>query len=124
MNRQCLICESRAVMPRDTAKGLALLVGLVDGAAQGARSAPRECNRDMLMSGLAAITPTYPAALDAAEDVARFHFGASIACACAVARYSTRLSRTRKASTAAETLHQTFHHLQHQRPIIRLQSRQ
>ncbi|WP_442112011.1 hypothetical protein [Pseudomonas sp. NUPR-001] len=74
MNRQCLICESRAVMPRDAAKGLALLVGLIDGAAQRARSAPGACNRDMLMSGLAAITPTYPAALDAAEDVARFHF--------------------------------------------------
>lgn len=28
----------------------------------------------MLMSGLAAITPTYPAALAAAENVARFHF--------------------------------------------------
>jgi len=29
----------------------------------------------MLMNGLAAITPTYPAALDAAEDVAHSHFG-------------------------------------------------
>ncbi|WP_060495074.1 hypothetical protein [Pseudomonas sp. GTC 16482] len=75
MNRQCLICESRAVMPRDAAKGLALLVGLVDGALQGVRSTPSVCSHGMLMSGLAAITPTYPAALDAAEDVARFHFG-------------------------------------------------
>lgn len=30
MNRQRLICESRAVMPRDAAKGLALLVGLIN----------------------------------------------------------------------------------------------
>lgn len=113
MNRQCLICESRAVMPRDAAKGLALLVGLVDGALQGARSTPSVCSQGMFMSGLAAITPTYPAALDAADDVARFPFGRSSACACAVARVSTRLSWTRKASTAAETFHQTLHHIQH-----------
>ncbi|PBJ92156.1 hypothetical protein CMV24_28630 [Pseudomonas plecoglossicida] len=75
MNRPCLICDSRAVMTRDAAKGLALLVGLTDGAAQGSRSAPGECHRDMLMNGLAAITPTSSAALDAAEDVAHFHFG-------------------------------------------------
>lgn len=74
MNRPCLICESRAVMTRDAAKGLALLVGLIDGAARCARSTPGECHRDMLMNRLAAITPTYPAALDAAEDVADFHF--------------------------------------------------
>lgn len=75
MNRQCLICESRAVMPRDAAKGLTLLVGLVDGALQGARSTSSVCSHGMFMSGLAAIAPTYPAALDAAEDFARFHFG-------------------------------------------------
>ncbi len=67
MNRHCLICESRAVMTSDAAKGLALLVGLIDGAAQGARSAPGTCNRNMLMNGLTAITPAYPAALDAAD---------------------------------------------------------
>ncbi|OKS16777.1 hypothetical protein BH607_16795 [Pseudomonas aeruginosa] len=75
MNRQCLICESRAVITRDAARGLALLVGLIDGAIQEARSAPRDCGHAVLMRGLAAITPTYPAARDAAEDVARFHFG-------------------------------------------------
>ena len=75
MNRQCLICESRAVMTRDAARGLALLVGLIDGAMLGARSTPAECGHDVLMNGLAAITPAYPAARDAAEDVARFHFG-------------------------------------------------
>lgn len=67
MNRQCLICESRAVMTRDAARGLALVVGLNDGAIQGARNAPGECTHDMLMSGLAAITLAYPAARDAAE---------------------------------------------------------
>lgn len=62
-------------MTRDAARGLALLVGLVDGAVQGVRNTPAECSHDVLMSGLAAITPAYPAARDAAEDVARFHFG-------------------------------------------------
>lgn len=81
MNRQCLICESQAVMTRDAARGLALLVGLIDGAIQGIRSAPGECGHDMLMSGLAAITPAYPAARDAAKDVARFHF-AGFDCLC------------------------------------------
>lgn len=122
MNRQCWICESRAVMTRKAAKGLALLVGLIDGAAQGARSEPGECNRDMLTSGLAAITPTYPWMRLRMSPASTS--GASIACACAVERYSTRLSRTRRASTAVETFHQTLHHIQHQSPIIRLQSRQ
>ncbi|KSE91522.1 hypothetical protein AO934_27025 [Pseudomonas aeruginosa] len=81
MNRQCLICESRAVMTRDAARGLALAVGLIDGAVQGARSAPGKCGHGMLMSGLAAITPAYPAARDAAEDVARYHF-AGFDCLC------------------------------------------
>lgn len=81
MNRQCLICESRAVLTREAARGLALLVGLLDGAIQGARSAHEECSHGVLMSGLAAITPTYPAARDAAEDVARYHF-AGFDCLC------------------------------------------
>lgn len=81
MNRQCLICESRAVITRDAARGLALLVGLIEGAVQGARSAPGEYGHDVLMSGLAAITPAYPTARDAAEDVARFHF-ADFDCLC------------------------------------------
>lgn len=81
MNRQCLICESRAVMTRDAARGLALLVGLVDGAVQGVRNTPAECGHDVLMSGLAAITPAYSAARDAAEDVTRYHF-AGFDCLC------------------------------------------
>lgn len=81
MNRQCLICESRAVMTRDAARGLALLAGLIDGAVQGARSALGECGHSMLMSGLAAIPPAYTAAQGMAEDVARFHF-AGFDCLC------------------------------------------
>ena len=38
MNRQCLICDSSAVLTRDAAKGLTLLAGLLDGAI--GRSAP------------------------------------------------------------------------------------
>lgn len=57
------------------------MVGLIDGAIQGVRGASGECTHDMLMSGLAAITPAYPAARDAAEDVARFHF-AGFDCLC------------------------------------------
>src|SRR5690606_40027160 len=37
MNRQCLICDSSAVLTRDAAKGLTLLVGLFNGAIKGAR---------------------------------------------------------------------------------------
>ncbi|MCS9405923.1 hypothetical protein N1E65_31725 [Pseudomonas aeruginosa] len=31
MNRQCLICDSSAVLTRDAAKGLTLLAGLLNG---------------------------------------------------------------------------------------------
>jgi len=37
MNRQCLICDSSAVLTQDAAKGLALLVGLFSGAIKGAQ---------------------------------------------------------------------------------------
>ncbi|HCF3807592.1 TPA: hypothetical protein NID25_004796 [Pseudomonas aeruginosa] len=81
MNRQCLICDSSAVLTRDAAKGLTLLTGLLDGAIKGARR-PREggCHADLL-SGLAAVAPAYPEARKAAEDVVRFHF-AGFDCLC------------------------------------------
>ena len=37
MNRQCLICDSSAVLTRDAAKGLTLLIGLFNGAIEGAQ---------------------------------------------------------------------------------------
>ncbi|TFY85907.1 hypothetical protein DYL61_28870 [Pseudomonas nabeulensis] len=57
MIRQCLICDSRAVLPQEVARGIALL------------------------AGLAAIAPTYPSALRLAEDVAKYHF-AGFDCLC------------------------------------------
>ena len=81
MNRQCLICDSSAVLTRDAAKGLALLVGLIDGASKGSRRpGERGCHADIL-SGLAAVVPACPEARKAAEDVARFHF-AGFDCLC------------------------------------------
>jgi hypothetical protein len=38
MNRQRLICDSSAVLTRDAAKGLTLLIGLLNGAIEGAQS--------------------------------------------------------------------------------------
>ncbi|HBN8545272.1 TPA: hypothetical protein L3719_000285 [Pseudomonas aeruginosa] len=74
MNRQCLICDSSAVLTRDAAKGLALLVALLDGAIKGARRPNEGSSHAVLLSGLAAVAPTYPEAQKAAEDVLRFHF--------------------------------------------------
>ena len=37
MNRQCLICDSSAVLTRDAAKGLTVLIGLLNGAIEGAQ---------------------------------------------------------------------------------------
>ena len=81
MSRYCLICESRAVITREAAKGLALLLGLVDGAIQGVRRAPIDGSHDVLTNGLTEILPSYPSALRAAEDVGRFHF-AGFDCLC------------------------------------------
>lgn len=81
MNRHCLMCESKAVITREAAKGLALLLELVDGAIQGARSAPIEGSQEAFTNGLAEIIPSYPSALRVAEDVGRFHF-AGFDCLC------------------------------------------
>lgn len=81
MNRHCLMCESKAVITCEAAKGLALLLGLVDGAIQGARRTPPEGSHDALNNGLTEIFPSYPSALRAAEDVERFHF-AGFGCLC------------------------------------------
>lgn len=81
MSRQCLICESKAVITCEAAKGLALLLGLVDGAIQSARRTPVEGRHDALTIGLTEILPSYPSALRAAEDVGRFHF-AGFDCLC------------------------------------------
>lgn len=81
MNRQCLICESRAVLTRDAAKGLTLLAGLLNGVIKGAQRPHEGSGHVDLLSGLAAVTPAYPEARKAAEDVVRFHF-AGFDCLC------------------------------------------
>lgn len=85
MLRQCLICESRAILTQEAAMGIALLVGLADGALHGAQHAQQDGQDSLgytaLLSGLAAITPAYPAALRVAEDVAKYHF-AGFDCIC------------------------------------------
>lgn len=68
-------------MTREATKGLALLIGLVDGAIQGARRAQIEGSHDALTNGLTEIIPSYPSALRVAEDVGRFHF-AGFDCLC------------------------------------------
>lgn len=81
MNRQCLICESRAVLTRDAAKGLTLLAGLLNGAIKGAQCTQKGSGHADLLSGLAAVAPAYPEAQKAASDVVRFHF-AGFDCLC------------------------------------------
>jgi hypothetical protein len=79
MNRLCLLCDSRAVLTKEAAMGLAVVIGLADGALRKALNT-QERTQDrpgyhLLMSGLAALAPAYPSTLRAAEDVAKFHFG-------------------------------------------------
>lgn len=38
MIRQCLICDSKAVLTPEAARGIALLFGLADGAVRGAQN--------------------------------------------------------------------------------------
>ena len=84
MLRYCLICDSKAVLTREAAKGIALLLGLVDSAlleAQKANENTQAPGSHLLINGLAAITPAYPPALRVAEDVAKYHF-AGFNCLC------------------------------------------
>ena len=85
MIRQCLICDSRAVLPQEAARGIALLAGLADGALRRAQDTNQGTQDSLaynsLLSGLAAIAPTYPSALQLAEDVAKYHF-AGFDCLC------------------------------------------
>lgn len=85
MIRQCLICDSRAVLPQEAARGIALLAGLADGALRRVQDTNQGTQDSLaynsLLSGLAAIAPTYPSALQLAEDVAKYHF-AGFDCLC------------------------------------------
>jgi hypothetical protein len=79
-----LICDSKAVLVREAAKGIALLVCLADSALREAQKANEDSqapDSHLLINGLAAITPAYPSALQVAEDVAKYHF-AGFNCLC------------------------------------------
>lgn len=73
MLRHCLICDSKAILTREVAKGIALLVSLADSALQGAQKA-NENAQAPIFSGLAAICPAHAPALRVADDVAKYHF--------------------------------------------------
>lgn len=117
MNRQCLICDSSAVLTREAAKGLTLLIGLFNGAIEGAQHPHEISGQSALLSGLTAVVPTYPEARKEADGVVRFHFATLTLYAYAVALYSTRRPKSRSDLTPAEARHQTLHKLQHQRTV-------
>ncbi|TFA83831.1 hypothetical protein F638_3884 [Pseudomonas sp. LAIL14HWK12:I2] len=85
MIKQCLICDSRAVLTQEAARGIALLAGLAVGALRGVQDTNQgtqdRFGYNSLLSGFAAITPAYPSALKIAEDVAKYHF-AGFNCLC------------------------------------------
>lgn len=85
MNRQCLICDSQAVLTLEAARGIALLIGLTDGALQGSHyahgSSQDRPGYSSLLNGLAAIVPAYPSALRVADDVGKYQF-AGFDCLC------------------------------------------
>lgn len=75
---RCLICESKAILTRDVAKGIALLVSLADSALPGAQEADTDTptlGSHSLINGLAVLAHAHPRALRVAEDVAKYHFG-------------------------------------------------
>ncbi len=78
MSRQCLICDSQAVLTLEAAKGIALLISLADGVVRGAQNtheSPQDRPRyNSLLSGLAAIVPAYPSALRVADDIGKYQF--------------------------------------------------
>lgn len=79
MNRQCLICDSSAVLTRDADKGVTLLVGLFNCAIKVAQR-PHEGSGDAALLS-AAVAAAYPETRKAPEDVVRFHF-AGFDCLC------------------------------------------
>ncbi|MCW2101907.1 UNVERIFIED_ORG: hypothetical protein EDF86_4616 [Pseudomonas psychrophila] len=78
MIRQCLICDSKAVLTLEAARGIALMFGLTDGAVRGAQNTQESPQGrpgyGSLMNGLAAIVPAYPSALRIADDVGKYQF--------------------------------------------------
>lgn len=87
MSRHCLICDSRAVLPKDAAVGIALLVGILDGVLQGIRrpGVPRAAADarpgaalgelfDITLCGAAGALAGHQVGLLGSQDVAKFWF--------------------------------------------------
>ncbi|QRY76910.1 hypothetical protein JVX91_14910 [Pseudomonas sp. PDNC002] len=91
MNRHCLICESGAILTKDAAVGIVLLVGIAGGWLQAVHQARKDaqgrtCSAieqcyNLLLAGLASVVPSYHSALPVAADVTRYQFG-SFDCHC------------------------------------------
>lgn len=85
MLKRCLVCESRAILPREAAMGIVLLLGLAEGWARANyihhkptmvhTNSPLSHWFGMLLSGLASMAPGYRCALQVAADVGRYQFG-------------------------------------------------
>lgn len=87
MNRHCLICDSIAVLPRDTAMGIAVLAGIVDGAlravsqsaaTRAGSSTPHERSLEYVFSiipvAAAGVIDGSHAGLEASRDIAKYWF--------------------------------------------------
>jgi hypothetical protein len=78
MDRQCVICDSKAIVTQEAAKGIALMISFSDSTwskMQEAKDRAIREGRDLLVICLAAVAQNYAAAANAAGDVAKHHFG-------------------------------------------------
>jgi uncharacterized membrane protein len=88
MLKRCLVCESRAILPREAAMCIVVLLGLAEDWVRanhihhyGPTQPPLTPWYGMLLSGLASMAPSYRCALQVAPDVSRYQFG-SFNCLC------------------------------------------
>ncbi len=91
MSRRCLICESSAILTKDAAVSIALIMGIAGGWLQAVQQVnkdtqshtetPLEHWYSLLLDGLASVVPSYHSALQIASDVTRYQF-ASFNCHC------------------------------------------
>lgn len=85
MSRRCLICESGAILTKDAAVGIVLMVGIASGWLQAVHNvrqkvrshthSPLKYRYNLLLAGLASVAPSYHSALPAAADVSKYQFG-------------------------------------------------
>ncbi len=85
MSRRCLICESSAILTKDAAVSIALLVSIAGGWLQAVHhtrkdardhtSSPLEHYYNLLLGGLASVVPSYRSASQVAADITLYQFG-------------------------------------------------